>query len=304
MRRTHHLLFAIAFSTLALADARAERFDNGPYTAPPTRTEEELDALPKSCLNRAGQAVACLCPAQTSTAAADACAAAQNSFTGEQRPVFLEIKKQRALKIAIQKVPSYAQENKGFQAGYKYSLTNKVPVDDGAGNYHFTQAQIDAAKTDAQRLAPVFEEKVDDLIAKIKADMKYDKQSKIFQENFDDALKRGYFSAVITPATSGKPEDAVLNVELSDNMLQLALTEATIATVNDPAVMADAEAKLEKAKEKLATTKAALKEKQDKRDEEACRELRAQRDREFSLDGGGTREPAATDVKNNTVIFK
>ena len=205
------------------------------------------------------------------------------------------------MNAAVATIPEFRRENEGYQVGFKYSLANKVPVDDGQGNFAYTQAQIDAAKEDAERLEPIYEEKLADLIRKIKADIGYDQKSKRFQENFDFALKKSYFDPVITPSPTGKPEDARLNVQIADGLLRRALTEATFATVDDPAELAEAREELEKAKTRLAKAKIALKKKQDERDETACRDLREQRDREFSLDGtgSGSREPAGDEIRNN-----
>lgn len=227
-------------------------------------------------------------------------AAAQTPPENETEEPAPAVKAALARDAARATVTDFKKKNEGFQAGFDYFLSTKTPRADGHGGYSYTAAEIKEARENGERLAPIYEEKVKELTAKVKEDMKFKELSPRFQENFNSALKIAYFDPVVTNGDDGKPR---LNVQIADGLLRRAIYEATLATADSPDELADAEERLAEARKELAEAEAKLREKRKKGDAAACKKLREQRDRHFSL-GDEDRDPASFDIRANIVDFK
>ena len=209
-------------------------------------------------------------------------------------PEELATARARALEAARLSDADFAKANKGYKAGFNYFLEKNPPAQTDGFIIAYSEAQINEAKENARRLSPVYEQKIDELITQIKADIGFDKQSRAFQAAFNDNLDRKKFAPVVSVGSDGK---ATLNVEVPDGILKGSLHRTIAASIASPEEKERAEKAREASRARLKEAEASLREVAG----EACAEIRARRDRNFQ---GGQTDPASLEIQNNIQSFQ
>jgi hypothetical protein len=191
----------------------------------------------------------------------------------------------------------YAKSNAGYRAGFDYFLEKNPPIE-ANGQISYSEEQINQAKENARRLAPVYEQKVDELLAKVKSEIAFDQQSAAFKASLQTNLARSSFNPVVTTDAEGK---AALNVEIADGILKGALIRTVLDSVKAPEERERAEKALAESRARLQKAEARIQELKASAETDACEEIRARRDRQFL---GTNRLPASLEIQNNTPSFK